>query len=145
MNFVFFLIECLTILILLGNNPGEFINIENLSSPLYISVFFADVGWIGCFVFQALFVFRGLPFFSTTVHYKNCLMLKIKFHFVGLCVVSTFMFSMLIGVTRQTTKSIADSFFLIMSFVLFKCKFSIFNLMCVSLDLLIVQQGQIQR
>ena len=65
MNFVFFLIECLTILILLGNNPGEFINIENLSSPLYISVFFADVGWIGCFVFQALFALIVPPFLSS--------------------------------------------------------------------------------
>ena len=46
-------------------------------------------GWVSMFLFQAIFVLRGLPCFNAGQHYVNCLLLKIRFSFVILCVAMT--------------------------------------------------------
>ena len=59
------------------------------NTPIYISGYFLDIGWLLCFTLQAAFVIRGLSFVPQKPHYKNCLLLKIKFSFGVLCILLT--------------------------------------------------------
>jgi hypothetical protein len=56
------------------------IQIPLLSSP----AFMYSLWFLFCFS-QMLFVLRGLVFFKPTVHYKNVLLLKVKFGFILVC------------------------------------------------------------
>ena len=57
-----------------------------------MSVYFSTFAWVGIFTFEFLFVLRGLIFKKMTLHYKNCLMLKIKYNFMILCLLFTSFF-----------------------------------------------------
>ena len=53
--------------------------------PVYINNYFFQIGWLIALGLQFLFVLRGLPFMRPGSHYVNCLLLKIKFWFIALC------------------------------------------------------------
>ena len=53
--------------------------------PVYINNYFFQLGWLIALGLQFLFVLRGLPIMRPGSHYVNCLLLKIKFWFIALC------------------------------------------------------------
>ena len=53
--------------------------------PVYVNNIFLDIGWLTALTLQLLFVLRGLPFMKPGTHYINCLLLKIKWWFIVLC------------------------------------------------------------
>lgn len=91
-NLIFYVFEILIVISLDkkispsggGGNIFEKSSFQN--SPLYVSKFFSSFGWIGCLVFQGIFAFRVLFKKNDSTHYKNCLLLKIKFYFVIMCI-----------------------------------------------------------
>ena len=52
---------------------------------MYVSLTFYQYCWTATFCLQGLFVVRGLVCDRASVHYKNCLTLKIKFNFMIMC------------------------------------------------------------
>ena len=58
---------------------------------MFVSWYFEDSGWILIFLLQALFVIRGLPvsFINPGTHFKNCVLLRIKFNFAIMCILTT--------------------------------------------------------
>jgi hypothetical protein len=89
LNIIFYLAQMLILTLIILNVFGtESVLNPNLNvprSPLYVSQYMTDIGWISCFVLQGLFALRGLAGAKNSEHYKNCLMLKIKFSFMALC------------------------------------------------------------
>ena len=88
--------------------------------PVYINNYFINIGWLLCVCLQGLFVLRGLPFMKPGAHYANCLLLKIKFWFILLCLILT-----LSLVTFSYTAETKIGYFVMIplaSLVLLKCK-----------------------
>lgn len=57
--------------------------------PVFVNNIFNDIGWITALALQLFFVIRGLPFMKPGTHYINCLLLKIKWWFILLCLLMT--------------------------------------------------------
>lgn len=77
-------------------------NLNVPRSPLYVSEYMTDIGWISCFVLQGLFALRGLAGAKNSEHYKNCLMLKIKFSFMALCLLFMILFVLASALESQS-------------------------------------------
>ena len=107
LNFIFYIGQMVTLLIVsnLVLQLGSFIDFKNpngpYQSPLYVGQYWYFLGWLITFVLQGLFALRGLSCARATVHYKNCLMLKIKYNFVILCVVFTLTILAVAALTKQ--------------------------------------------
>ncbi len=95
LNFIAYIGQMVTMFIFsnLVLQFGSFIDMKNpmgpYQSPLYVGQYWYFFGWLVSFVLQGLFALRGLSCARATVHYKNCLMLKIKYNFLILCIVFT--------------------------------------------------------
>jgi len=87
--------------------------------PVYINNYFINIGWLMALTLQFFFVFRGLPFMKPGIHYINCLLLKIKFWFILLCLVMTIAL-----VSYSYTADTRISYFIMIplgSLILLKC------------------------
>lgn len=135
-NFIFYLGQMFTLLLLSAsifgvssilNNHGENSNIP--PSPLFVSFRFYQIGWATCFLLQGIFVIRGLTCDKASVHYKNCLMLKIKLNFMILCALLTSSFLCIaLLVSSLSYSSVGfQAFVLIPNFIILKSKFYIIN------------------
>jgi hypothetical protein len=92
---------------------------------MYVSDKFYLGGWIICFILQGLFVIRGLTCNKASVHYKNCLTLKIKLNFCILCALLTSSFIFIAMFVNQSDYKLSFKAFIVLgNFVLIKCKCS---------------------
>jgi hypothetical protein len=88
--------------------------------PVYINSYFIDIGWLAALALQFLFVMRGMPCMSPDTHYANCLLLKIKWWFILLCLLMTVAL-----VSFSYTANTKISYFVIIplaSLIVLKCK-----------------------
>ena len=108
---------------LLGQNSILNLNNNIPQSPVYVSNDFYFSGWIACFLLQGLFAIRGLMCEKATVHYQNCLMLKIKLNFVFLCALFTSSFLLIaIFVNNSEYKIGLRALIVLLNFVFLKSK-----------------------
>ena len=125
-NFACFVIQLFVIVALQMQWIGS-IQVFNLNwtnslpiVPVYINNYFINIGWLLCVCLQGLFVLRGLPFMKPGAHYANCVLLKITFWFILLCLILT-----LSLVTFSYTAETKIGYFVMIplaSLVLLKCK-----------------------
>jgi hypothetical protein len=89
--------------------------------PVYVNNYFFEIGWMVALGLQFIFVLRGLPFMRPGTHYVNCLLLKIKFWFIVLCLLMA-----LSLISFSYTADTKISYFVMIplaSLLLLKCKF----------------------
>jgi hypothetical protein len=87
--------------------------------PVYINNYFFQIGWLIALGLQFLFVLRGLPFMRPGSHYVNCLLLKIKFWFIALCLL---MALSLITISYTDSKILYFVMIPFASLLILKCK-----------------------
>jgi hypothetical protein len=91
-----------------------------------VSLHFYQIGWTVCFVLQGFFALRGLTFDRASVHYKNCLMLKIKLNFMLLCALFILSFVFIaFFVNDSSQKLLYVGFVVIANFAILKCKYGV--------------------
>lgn len=82
MNFCSLIVQFLVITILLqGRYSSALLAGPSVMTPLYLNQILFVMFWLlfmGC---QLIFVLRGMPCFKSTVHYKNVVIMKIRYGF----------------------------------------------------------------
>jgi hypothetical protein len=105
LNLIFYAAQMLTILLLtsvIGENNSIITGGSAVQqSPLFVSPLFWTIGWWACIGLQGLFVIRGMFCAEGSVHYQNCVLLKIKFNFMVLCSLLSLSFVMLSILARH--------------------------------------------
>jgi hypothetical protein len=86
-NLISFLTQILMTILMFFGEIGNFTVSEILQIPLLSSPAFMYSLWFLFYFSQMLFVLRGLVFFKPTIHYKNVLLLKVKFGFILVCLI----------------------------------------------------------
>lgn len=91
-------------------------------SPLFVSQSFWLFGWLAVIMLQGFFTIRGLMCDKASVHYQNCVLLKIKFNFVLFCTLLTLSFVSLSILVSKEVKPTLYSLIMIGEFTAIKCK-----------------------
>lgn len=126
-NLFFFWVQMTTLLLLTSAIAGANSILNGGStltqSPLFVSEFFWKTGWWLCIGMQGLFVVRGLfcaP--QRSVHYQNCILLKIKFGFMMLCSLLTLSFIALSYLNGYLARPTLQALVILTSSLAIKCK-----------------------
>ena len=90
MNLMAYIIQVLIIVILifLTINPAYKIGIfkpNDILTPVNMNVVFVYLGWMIVLLFQAAFVIAALPICNPGEHFKNIVVLKVKYAFMVYC------------------------------------------------------------
>lgn len=126
-NFLFYAAQMLVLTLFSSQlfGIGSVLNQDDSipQSPLYVSLHFYQIGWTVCFALQGFFALRGLTFDRASVHFKNCLMLKIKLNFMLLCALFILSFVFIaFFVNDNNQKLFYAAFIVIANFAILKCK-----------------------
>lgn len=85
---------------------------DKIVAPVFVSIYFEDIGWILIETLQFLFVLRGLQCMNPGVHYRNCVSLRIKLNFAVVIIlqaIALLIFS-LVGKSNVTYQILASVF-----------------------------------